>query len=116
MLLDAVLSVHTNTTTPSRGSRTKDVHLCLQHQNHIGMCEFYHKFWISFNCKVIHAHALNTNKCIFKKKNLPNKTVDTLTSNKLVDLAASGASPHFRSMANKMFNLSCIIYNLQRLS
>lgn len=50
------------------------------------------------------------------KKNLPNEAVDILTSNKLVDLAATGASPHFRSVTNKMFNLSCIIYNLQRLS
>lgn len=83
----------------------KDINLCIQHQNLIEM----YKFWASFNCKHTHAHTLHTSKCGFKK-NLSNKTVALSTSNKLVNLAALGASLYFRSVTNKMFNFSSTLF------
>lgn len=57
-----------------------------------------------------HMHTLCTQVNVALKKHLSNKIVALSTSNKLVNLAALGASLYFRSVTNKMFNFSSTLF------
>lgn len=54
-------------------------------------------------------HILYTQVNVALKKSF-KKIVALSTSNKLVDLAALGASLYFRSVTNKMFNFSSTLF------